>query len=186
MYRLSMRSLSIETPRVLFDISRLVRSFEVPFGTGVDRIDLAIGLDLSDRFGSECHFVYGGRHGVCILPQVLGNAVLQRLQHRWNGDPCSLETTDRLTRLRLKYEPHVRSRFLHQDDRIVSPQTTYVVASHSGVGKVSGGMKCLDPLRKMQRLIYIHDLIPIEYPEYPRPETKQQILSFLKELVLLK
>lgn len=182
MYRLSMRSLSIETPRVLFDISRLVRGYEQPFGTGVDRIDLAIGLDLAKRFGSECYFVHAGRHGVCILPQDLGNAVLQRLQHMWNGDPSSLQAAGRLTKLRLKYEPYVRSRFLPQGDKIVSPLTTYVVASHSGLGKVKDGMSRLDPLRKMQRLIYIHDLIPIEYPEYQRPETKQQFSDFLKEL----
>lgn len=182
MYRLSMSSLSIETPRVLFDISRLVRSFEVPFGTGVDRIDLAIGLDLSKRFGSRCHFVHAGQHGVCILPQELGNAVLQRLQHMWNDEPALLKTEDRLIKLRLKYEPHVRSRFISNSDAIVSAQTTYVVASHSGVGKVRGGMTRLDPLRKMQRLIYIHDLIPIEYPEYQRPETKKQFSAFLKEL----
>ncbi len=181
MYRLSMRSLSIETPRVLFDISRLVRSYDEPFGTGVDRIDLAIGLDLSNRFGSECHFVHAGHHGVCILPQDLGNAVLQRLHHMWN-DSHLLENVDRLTRLRLKYEPHLRSHFLPKDDAIVSSQTTYVVASHSGVGKVRGGMSRLDPLGKMQRLIYIHDLIPIDYPEYQRPETKQQFSGFLKEL----
>lgn len=183
MYRLSMRSLSIETPQVLFDISRLVRSYEKSFGTGVDRIDLAIGLDLSKRFGSKCHFVHAGRLGICILPQELGNAVLQRLQHMWNDEPALLETEDWLTKLRLKYEPHVRCRFFRQDDRIVSPQTTYVVASHSGVGKVSGGMDRLDPLRKMQRLIYIHDLIPIEYPEYQRPETKKQFSGFLRELM---
>lgn len=182
MYRLSMRSLSIETPRVLFDISRLVRSYEQSFATGVDRIDLAIGLDLLKRFGSECHFVYAGRHGVCILPQDLGKAVLSRLQHLWNDDPSSVAKASALTKLRLKHEPRVRSRFFPPSDRIVSAQTTYVVASHSGVGKIAGGMSGLDPHRKMQRLIYIHDLIPIEYPEYQRPETKQQFSSFLKEL----
>lgn len=167
---------------MLFDISRLVRSYEQPFGTGVDRIDLAIGLELSKRFGSECHFVHAGPHGVCILPQALGNSVLQRLQHMWNDGLSSLETEDRLTRLRLKYEPHVHSHFLPKGDPIVSAQTTYVVASHSGVGKVRGGMARLDPLGKMKRLIYIHDLIPLEYPEYQRPETKQQFSDFLKEL----
>ncbi|WYB15706.1 glycosyltransferase family 1 protein (plasmid) [Pararhizobium sp. A13] len=182
MYRLSMRSLSIETPRVLFDISRLVRSYEQSFGTGVDRIDLAIGLDLLKRFGSECHFVHAGRYGVCILPQDLGKAVLIHLQHLWNDDPSSVGQASVLIKLRLKYEPRIRSHFPPPSDRIVSPQTTYVVASHSGVGKIAGGMSGLDPHRKMQRLIYIHDLIPFEYPEYQRPEAKQQFSSFLKEL----
>ena len=181
MYRLSMRPLSIETPRVLFDISRLVRSYGKSFGTGVDRIDLAIGLDLSERFGAKCHFVYAGSHGICILPQDLGEGVLEHLRHVWNDDAVLKEKENPLYKFRLKNEPFVRH-FLPLSKKIVSEQTTYVVASHSGVGKIRGGMRRLDPYRKMQRLIYVHDLIPIEYPEYQRPETKQQFLDFLKEL----
>lgn len=181
MYRLSMRPLSIETPRVLFDISRLVRSYGKSFGTGVDRIDLAIGLDLSERFGAECHFVYAGTHGICILPQDLGEGVLEHLRHAWNDDAVLKEKESPLYKFRLKNEPFVR-RFLPPSGKIISDQTTYVVASHSGVGKIRGAMRRLDPCRKMQRLIYIHDLIPIEYPEYQRPETKQQFIDFLKEL----
>ncbi len=180
MYRLSMRPLSIETPRVLFDISRLVRSYGKPFGTGVDRIDLAIGLDLSQRFGPNCHFVHAGMHGVCILPRTLGESVLEALRHAWNG-----EARGASRRLfvgpRLNIEPFLR-RFLSAGEDVVAEQTTYVVASHSGVGKVKGGMRRLDPQQKMQRLIYFHDLIPIEYPEYQRPQTKRQFLGFLKEL----
>lgn len=176
-----MRPLSIETPRVLFDVSRLVRSYGKSFGTGVDRIDLAIGLDLLARFGRNCHFVHAGMHGVCILPHDLGKGVLEHLHHVWNNGAAGQEKTGLLTRLRLWCEPFVR-RFLSASEPIISGQTTYVVASHSGVGKVRGGMRRLDPSRKMQRLIYIHDLIPIEYPEYQRPETKWQFLGFLKEL----
>ena len=182
MYRLSMRSLSIETPRVLFDISRLVRSYDLAFGTGVDRIDLAIGLDLVDRFGSDCHFVHAGRHGVCFLPQDLGIAVLTRLQRVWNDDPTSVEPSGRWTKLRLEYEPKIRNRLPLKNDRIVSEDTTYVVASHSGVGRVRGAMRRIDPEGRMKRLIYIHDLIPLEFPEYQRPATKQQFQNFLAEL----
>lgn len=181
MYRLSMRPLSIETPRVLFDISRLVRSYGKSFGTGVDRIDLAIGLDLFERFGAKCHFVYAGPHGVCILPQDFGEAVLEHLRHAWNDDAVLKEKESPLSKFRLKNEPFVRN-FLPLSGKIISEQTTYVVASHSGVGKIKGAMRRLDPHCKMQRLIYIHDLIPIEYPEYQRPETKQQFLDFLNEL----
>jgi glycosyltransferase involved in cell wall biosynthesis len=181
MYRLSMRPLSIETPRVLFDISRLVRSYGKSFGTGVDRIDLAIGLDLSERFGAKCHYVYAGSHGICILPQDLGEGVLDHLRRAWNDDAVLKEKVKPLNRLRLKNEPYVRH-FLPPSGKIISDQTTYVVASHSGVGKIKGGMQRLDPDRKMQRLIYVHDFIPIDYPEYQRPETKRQFLDFLNEL----
>lgn len=181
MYRLSMRPLSIETPRVLFDISRLVRSYGKSFGTGVDRIDLAIGLDLLQRFGTNCHFVHAGIHGICILPQDLGQNVLEHLQRAWNDDAELKIKTSPSKRLRLWTEPFIR-RFLAASGQIVSEQTTYIVASHSGVGKVKGGMRRLDPGRKMQRLIYIHDLIPLDYPEYQRPETKRQFLGFLNEL----
>lgn len=182
MYRLSMRSLSVETPRVLFDISRLVRSHQKTFATGVDRIDLAIGLDLVRRFGEDCYFVHAGQHGICILPSQLGRRILHDLHAVWNESAVPPAPLDRVGRLRLTLEPYVKGTLYRPDDTIISSSTTYVVASHSGVGKVDGGMKRLDPARRMKRIIYIHDLIPFEFPEYQRPETLALFTDFMARL----
>lgn len=180
MYRLSMTPLTIETPSVLFDLSRLVRSRHKPFGTGVDRIDLAIGLDLVARFGADCHFLHAGIHGICRLEHSLGRAVLSHLDAVWNGS--SSEHMGKSDDWQLSVMPFV-DRVAHRFPRsIINQQTTYVVASHSGLGKVKGGMKRLDPKAEMKRVVYIHDLIPIDFPEYQRPQTYKQFVAYLDEL----
>lgn len=180
MYRLSMPPLTIETPAVLFDLSRLVRSRNKPFGTGVDRIDLGIGLDLAARFGTKCHFLHAGLHGVCRLEHSLGCAVLNHLDAAWNGGGGRQLTVKDDWRLTLL--PFVNRLIQGFPASIISEETTYVVASHSGLGKVRGGMKALDPRSRMKRTVYIHDLIPIDFPEYQRPETYRQFIAYLDEL----
>lgn len=59
---------------------------------------------------------------------------------------------------------------------------TYVVASHSGLPARRGALARLDPARSMRRLAYIHDLIPIEFPEYQRPEGVARFRRFLDEI----
>jgi glycosyltransferase involved in cell wall biosynthesis len=180
MYRLSMTPLTIGTPSVLFDLSRLVRSRGKPFGTGVDRIDLAIGLDLAARFGENCHFLHAGMHGVCRLDHALGCAVLDHLDAVWNGGSGKrLGVKDDW---RLNLSPFLNRLSHGFPASIVNEETTYVVASHSGLGKVRGGMRKLDPRSRMQRIVYIHDLIPIDFPEYQRPETYRHFIAYLDEL----
>ncbi|OLP59208.1 hypothetical protein BJF93_04730 [Xaviernesmea oryzae] len=179
MYRLFLDPLTIRTPRVLFDISRLYRNRGRRFGTGVDRIDLAIGLDLMARFGDACHFVHAGMHGIVLLPQALGRQILTELDRAWRGDETALP--GRGARLSSSALPFLR-RALPLDRQIIDEQTTYVVASHSGVAKLKGGMRRLDPQARMARAVYVHDLIPIEYPEYQRPETAPAFTRYLGAL----
>lgn len=180
MYRLSMAPLHVATRRVLFDISRLARSLDKPFGTGVDRIDLAIGLDLVARFQDDCHFVHAGLHGVRRLRPQEGRQILDHLDTAWN-DGGGQKTT-RSMGLGLVWRSWFGRRHDRFDD-LAAADTTYVVASHSGLGKVKGALRRLDPNARMQRLVYIHDLIPIDYPEYQRPETLPQFRTYLDEVL---
>ncbi len=180
MYRLSMTSLAIETPQVLYDLSRLVRSLSKPFGTGVDRIDLAIGLDLVSRFGDRCHFIHAGLHGVRRLRQEDGRRILAHLDRAWNGGGGQTLTKAQSIALTLRsWLGRRRDNFKDLE----SPAVTYVVASHSGLGKLKGGLRAIDPNAQMQRLVYIHDLIPIDYPEYQRPETLPHFTAYLDQLL---
>lgn len=181
MFKMLMPALTIETPRVLFDISRLLRSRKRAFATGVDRIDLAIGLNLSERFGANCQFVHSGTCGVSLLPSAQGKAVLDFLDAKWNRQetstlPCAAEA-----RLFIALALGLRS--LRRNHSFVGSDTTYVVASHSGLGRRSGGMLRLDPQKKMRRIIYLHDIIPLEFPEYQRQNTDAAFRSYLNELL---
>ncbi|RVK62327.1 glycosyltransferase family 1 protein [Sinorhizobium meliloti] len=180
MFRLSMPALGIETRKVLFDISRLLRSRNRRFATGIDRIDLAIGLDLAERFGTNCHFVHAGSLGTSLLPMTIGKAILDFLDARWNRQ----ETADlsRATEARLVVELVLGSVTLRKNRSCIGPDTTYVVASHSGLGKRPGSMERLDPRKRMRRIVYLHDIIPLEFPEYQRPATRAEFSAYLDEM----
>lgn len=180
MFRLSMPPLPVETSEVLFDVSRLLRSRNRLFGTGVDRIDLAIGLNLVRQFGRACHFLHAGPTGVTRIPYDVGKMVLEHLDMVWNGaEPAK---PSRVVATRLAIEPHLRALAGGFRRPVAGPHTTYVVASHSGLGKVRNGMRRLDPDRTMRRLIYLHDIIPLEMPEYQRPQTRGEFQTYLRAL----
>lgn len=181
MFKLQMPSMPIETRQVLFDLSRLLRSRNRAFATGVDRIDLHIGLDLARRFGSDCHFLYAGSEGVAILREDTGMSLLNDLDARWNGASVSRSRLPQQSALTA--EIIWRSLTRREQHQVVSEDTTYVVASHSGLGKVKGGMQALDPQKTMRRIVYIHDIIPMEMPEYQRPETRAAFDRYLQELL---
>ncbi len=180
MFKLSMPILPVETSEVLFDVSRLLRSRNRAFGTGVDRIDLAVGLNLVEQFGPRCHFLHAGPAGIARIPHTLGRTLLEHLDAAWNGTGAA-ELSVAAT-LQLTIEPHLRAFNRFAWKQVVRPHTTYVVASHSGLGKVRNGMRYLDPNKVMHRIIYLHDIIPLEMPEYQRPHTSTEFRNYLREL----
>eukprot|EP00913_Durusdinium_trenchii_P026878 g25213.t1 len=179
-----MPPIPVDTKEVIFDISRLLRSRDRPFATGVDRIDLAVGQNLVNQFGPRCHFLYAGPAGPSILHQQSGRALLESLEEQWNGSSGDGSFASRRKAQRY-YLPQIILRALTraQQRAIIGPDTTYVVASHSGLGKVEGGLRRFDPDGVLKRLVYIHDIIPIEMPEYQRPGTSTRFRSYLTETI---
>lgn len=181
MFKLQMPPVPIETSQVLFDLSRLLRSRNRAFATGVDRIDLEIALDLAARFKTSCYFLYAGAAGVTILRHETGISLLRALDARWNGK----QSPNERARSTQSYTAEIAYGSVTRRDRrtVVTSDTTYVVASHSGLGKIKGGIGRLDPRKAMKRVIYIHDIIPLEMPEYQRPETRPAFENYLGELM---
>ncbi|MFB2551231.1 glycosyltransferase family 4 protein [Ensifer soli] len=176
-----MAPVPIATGRVIFDISRLYRCRHNAFATGVDRIDLAIALDLVARFGDACDFVHAGLHGWCMLPRAASVALLRRMDAAWTTGTAR-PAARRRSGLVAFLGHAARARLGKRPDAAALSDTTYVVASHSGLGRLRGGLRSLDPSGRMRRLVYIHDLIPIEYPEYQRPQTQAQFTAYLDEV----
>jgi hypothetical protein len=136
--------LPVETPRVLFDLTRLLRLSRRAFGTGVDRIDLAIGRSLTRRFGENCFFVHAAPGGPLLLPHEAGAAFLDGLWARWHGDGERPRSAMRLiTRITAG---HARSLFTKLNGR-PGADVTYVNASHAGLPQRRGALSALDPGR---------------------------------------
>ncbi len=173
-HRLTLAPLPIETDRVVFDITRLYRNRLAPFGTGIDRIDLAIGLELAARFGPACRFVHVCFGGFAEMSAEHARGLLQALDRRWHdgvGDGGgNLAVPLALGRVRSM----ISGGF--------GQEATYVVASHSGLPQREGYLARFDPGGQMQRLAYIHDLIPLDYPEYQTPRSRAVFRRYLAEL----
>lgn len=173
-HRLTLQPLPVETDSVVFDITRLYRNRMSAFGTGVDRIDLAIGLELADRFGDACRFVHVCYGGFSEMSGGHARALMQALDQRWHGGAetggANLAAPLAMGRLRAA----VGASF--------DQNATYVVASHSGLPQREGYLDRFDPGRRMKRLAYIHDLIPLEYPEYQTARSRMIFRRYLAEL----
>ncbi len=178
-------ALPIDTPQALFDISRLMRQRGRGFGTGVDRIDLAIGLALSARFGEACRFVHATPAGPALVPREIALAALGALARRWDaaamgerGAPARDPRWSVAANLLVGVARGVFGGF----HAVATPETTYVNASHSGLPGEFGALDRVDPRRRMRRLAYIHDIIPVEYPEYQTPRSAARFETFLNTL----
>lgn len=172
--KITLDPMPVSTPRVIFDISRLIRRSIKSFATGVDRVDLIVGTNLAAQFKENCSFVHAGPLGPALLPYGVGTRMLAAIAAHWHGNPASLPPlamalTRGMARLKL--------------GGIDRPEdVTYVVASHSGLALRPGYLTRLDPSRRMRRLGYIYDLIPLEFPEYQRPESAATFRAFLEQL----
>ena len=174
-HRLAVPPVPIETDSVVYDVSRLVRNVGEPFATGIDRIDLAIARDLSRRFADRCMFVHAKLGGPAILPQEVGEALLDHLDAVWHQGNTAPPPIPRGAALRSRVLGALRR------PRLDAEQTTYVVASHTGLFRYPGAIERLDPAGMMRRLVYLHDLIPLEYPEYQTPASVRKFATFLRE-----
>jgi len=165
----------LPTPGALIDVTRLVRRRAKPFGTGVDRIDLAFAQAIAARLGPACRFVFAGPFGPATLDAADGAALLEATARRWRGEPVDAA---RLTRRLAAAAAWAALR----PARARPGRETYVVASHGGLAAVRGGLARLDPGGCTARLAYVHDLIPLDYPEYQRPRTAAVFTRFLEAL----
>lgn len=161
--------------RILYDLTRLARAARRPFPTGVDRIDLGLALALVDRRPGALQAVCSTPAGPSLPPGDPA-AWLRALDRRWRGlapRPADVGPPDAAALAA------GRLRALAGGGRAVArPGTVYVNASHSGL-PAEGGFAALDPLGRMRRIFYLHDLIPLDYPEYQTPRSIARFTRFL-------
>ncbi|WP_121114980.1 glycosyltransferase family 4 protein [Croceibacterium ferulae] len=147
---------------VILDISRLISRIRYSTPSGVDRVEMAYARGLLSHYGDDLAFAAlhpAGLYGRVRRPVAL--AYLDTLERRWSAQ-----------------EDGPPRRSLPS----ILPQLNALLPTRQGIG--SGGVYVqasphhltrADVVRRiMQRerarfLCLVHDLIPIEYPEYARP-----------------
>ena len=151
---------------VILDISRLISRLRYSTPSGVDRVEMAYARGLLTHYGKALAFAAVHPSGIYgRLPQDTALAYLDDLERRW-----SLEAN----------APHQRSL------PSVLPQLASLLPTTKGVGSSTNGSNVyvqasphhLTNKTKVHRILarekarflcLVHDLIPIEFPEYARP-----------------
>ena len=170
--------------KVVLDVSRLISRVRHPRPSGVDRVEMAYARGLMERYSAALDFAAvhpTGAYGRLARETALG--YLDHLEERWS-DPKTATG-----------ERSIPS---------VLPWMRRIAPTRQGVGSsdvlVQVSPHHLDKVEKTKRIAererakfvcMVHDLIPIEFPEYARPggaathELRMQTVAQLADAVLV-
>jgi glycosyltransferase involved in cell wall biosynthesis len=157
-------------PEIVLDLSRLLSRVLHPTPTGIDRVEMAYARELlrtvPDRlsFGAVHPFGGSGR-----LPREAVIPFLDQTERLWAGLEKPDKVSLRLAAMQklLALRPHAVSSAVSGRPRI------YLQASPNNLHKPDLVRRILK--RENARFIcLVHDLIPIQYPEYARPDGADQ------------
>ncbi|HQS95126.1 MAG: glycosyl transferase [Novosphingobium sp. 17-62-19] len=155
--------------RVILDISRLISRVRHSTPSGVDRVEMAYARGLQRRYGDDLTFAAvhpTGRYGRIKTATAL--AYLDELERRWtqenkgHGQRSILQVLPWMLRLLPHKQPKPGPK--HPVYVQVSP---HHLTDHRKVRRILAG-------ENARFLCMVHDLIPIEYPEFARPSGAAQ------------
>ncbi|WP_220790320.1 glycosyltransferase family 4 protein [Gluconacetobacter takamatsuzukensis] len=160
--RASRRTADILPRPVLMDVSRLLSRAGSAVPTGIDRVELEYALYLMRFPASRVLFVaYHPVGRIGILPRKLTDCFLRILARAWAGGTRPSRTASLLAGLLLQ------AAALGATGR-AKQRRTYLLLSHHHLMQqeaIAAFLKRADA----GMAVMVHDLIPIEYPEYARP-----------------
>ncbi|AOR77480.1 glycosyltransferase family 1 protein [Novosphingobium sp. 11B] len=149
---------------VILDISRLISRLRYSTPSGVDRVEMAYARGLLARYGNALAFAAvhpTGRYG--RLPRRTALAYLDELDRRW----ASEANAPRLRPL-ASVLPQLAALMPTRQGVGSSQRAVYVQASPHHLTKAAKVHSIL-ARERAKFLCLVHDLIPIEFPEYARP-----------------
>ena len=177
---------------LLFDATRLLTRLGHPAPTGIDRVDLAYARHVLGRSGGGGDAVAITRHGTRILPRPAADDLLQVLGGRWR-DTEAAGPDPQLGRIRAWLgseaaeapRPHPRisrfpklpnlegrrrtaGAFLWRRAEAAPRDAVYLHTSHIRLDRPEL-FAWLDARPDIRPVFFVHDLIPIEFPEYGVP-----------------
>jgi glycosyltransferase involved in cell wall biosynthesis len=154
---------------IVLDLSRLLSRAGRGTPTGIDRVELAYAQHLIAAGNSACFAGLSVFGGIGLLPDRPAKAFVAAIAAAWRGDPT---VGDRAVR-RLARHGHVRlavggERALLASLRTGSDRPVYLLVSHHHLERPAVIAR-LKTRGNVRFVCLIHDVIPIEYPEYAKP-----------------
>lgn len=175
---------------IAVDLTRLITRLRHPSPSGIDRVDLAYARHFLGQEGARFGIV-STAVGPRVLPRPQALAIVAAASAGWveelaaGGDPVyrrlveSLGETAEPHAAPLGQQPNARARRRVQVETMLRTVraagteslpdgTTYLHTSHLRLDKPER-FDWLYQRRDIRPIFFVHDLIPIEYPEYGRP-----------------
>jgi glycosyltransferase involved in cell wall biosynthesis len=159
---------SLNMPHYVLDLSRLISSSARPAPTGIDRVELAYALEYLKKSESEVTFAAMTRwRRFGWVERRRAERFVLALAAQWyaGATPRSpAKLADRICRdIWLRGERALHARLRRQMAPII-----YINVSHHHLER-PGSIQRLKAKSKALFVPMVHDLIPIEFPEYARP-----------------
>jgi glycosyltransferase involved in cell wall biosynthesis len=154
---------------IVFDVSRLIARVAHITPTGIDRVELAYAQYWISGTKPAC-FVRANRWGgLTILPQTAIERYVAALGALWRDGP-SLRRRGRVrwAAFRVQFAGSLRRQALLRHALRDAAKPVYLLVSHHHLEK----HRLVARLKQrygMSFVCLIHDLIPVEFPEYARP-----------------
>ncbi|HEY0202871.1 MAG TPA: glycosyltransferase family 1 protein [Acetobacteraceae bacterium] len=154
------------THRLILDVSRLLSRASHAVPTGIDRVELAYAEGLLERCPERLVFAALhplGRFGRLPTPEV--RHFLDVAARRWRGGDVGADVVNRAARS-LQGAAFLRGQLPTTARR--AGRSTYLLISHHHLDRPA---VIADVVRRFgaRFVCMVHDLIPIEFPEYARP-----------------
>ncbi|KQP33891.1 glycosyl transferase family 1 [Methylobacterium sp. Leaf104] len=179
-------------PSLAFDLTRLITRLRHPSPSGIDRVDLAYARHVlaqeGDRFG-----LVSTAFGPRVLARAEARAIVEAVAAGWVEDrdapqdpvyrrlaaslgaatdagmPAAAAPARGGASDRRRIQARTAATTLRaRGPEILPPGTVYLHSSHLRLDK-PGRFDWLYDRRDIRPVFFVHDLIPIDYPEYGRP-----------------
>ena len=155
---------------ILFDLSRLVSRAGRETPTGIDRVELAYAEHLIAGRAPVSFTMMTPFGGFGMLPEAVAKEYIQVLAGAWReaGSSQRIPQAKRLARTLHTAALWRGERALRRQCRSETGRVVYMLVSHHHLEK----RRAIARLKRQMRASFvclIHDLIPIEFPEYALP-----------------
>jgi glycosyltransferase involved in cell wall biosynthesis len=164
---------------IALDLSRLLSRAGRGTPTGIDRVELAYAEHLIAIGASACFTALSASGGLGLLQRRAGEQFIAAIGAAWRGGPDPAHQNRQVRRIARQVRIALvasRPRALMTQLRSGMAQPVYLLVSHHHLER----RNLIARLKKRSRARFIclvHDLIPIEFPEYAKPGQAANHLS---------
>ena len=174
-----------------YDITRFIARLDENTPTGIDRVDIHYAKSILDS-KKEIYYLTIIKGVFCAVEKKYGDSIVKYLYDKWILSKKVSFQKKTLSINDASKVPLIKKtigRFAKCIDKNVfelitkKPNGCYVNISHYGVGKVEA-YYVFKTLGKMKLIFFLHDLIPIDFPEHVNEPDEEQHKIRVKAMAL--